>query len=57
MKIKAFTLVEILIVAAIPGILAAVDGTPSGWLSKKEAGEFKINWPGTDSEGINFYGY
>ncbi|MHC4693461.1 MAG: prepilin-type N-terminal cleavage/methylation domain-containing protein [Planctomycetota bacterium] len=35
----------------------AVDGTSSGWLYKKETGEFKINWPGTDSEGVNFYDY
>jgi len=36
---------------------AAVDGTSSGWLYKKETGEFKINWTGTDSEGIAFYDY
>ena len=36
---------------------AAVDGTSSGWLYKKETGEFKINWTGSDSEGINFYDY
>jgi prepilin-type N-terminal cleavage/methylation domain-containing protein len=36
---------------------AAVDGTSSGWLYKKETAEFKINWTGTDSEGINFYDY
>ncbi|MHC4308667.1 MAG: type II secretion system protein [Planctomycetota bacterium] len=35
----------------------AVDGTSSGWLYKKETGEFVINWTGTDSEGINFYDY
>lgn len=35
----------------------AVDGTSSGWLYKKETGEFKINWTGTDSEGVNFYNY
>jgi prepilin-type N-terminal cleavage/methylation domain-containing protein len=35
----------------------AVDGTSSGWLYKKETGEFKINWTGTDSEGVNFYDY
>jgi len=36
---------------------AAVDGTSSGWLYKKETGEFKINWTGTDSEGAAFYDY
>lgn len=35
----------------------AVDGTSSGWLYKKETGEFKINWPGTDSKGVPFYEY
>ena len=36
---------------------AAVDGTSSGWLYKKETGEFKINWTGTDSKGTAFYDY
>lgn len=36
---------------------AAVDGTSSGWLYKKETGKFKINWTGTDSEGTAFYDY
>ena len=35
----------------------AVDGTSSGWLYKKETADFKINWTGTDSEGVNFYDY
>ena len=35
----------------------AVDGTSSGWLYRLVTGEFKINWTGTDSEGINFYDY
>ncbi len=34
-----------------------VDGTSSGWLYKKETGEFKINQTGTDSKGIAFYDY
>jgi general secretion pathway protein G len=34
-----------------------VDGTTSGWLYKKETAEFVINWPGTDSKGVNFYDY
>ena len=57
MKMKAFTLVEILIVAAITGIIAEVDGTSGGWLSKKETGEFKIDRTGTDSKGVNFCDY
>jgi len=36
---------------------AAVDGTTSGWLYKKETSEFKVNWTGTDSEGTAFYDY
>ena len=35
----------------------AVDGTSSGWLYKKETGDFRINWTGTDSEGVSFYDY
>ena len=35
----------------------AVDGTSSGWLYKKETGEFRLNWTGTDSQGIYFYDY
>lgn len=35
----------------------AVNGTSSGWLYKKETGDFKLNWTGTDSEGIYFYDY
>ena len=36
---------------------AAVDGTSSGWLYKKETAEFKINWTGVDSEGVSFDDY
>lgn len=35
----------------------AVDGTSSGWLYRNITGEFKINWTGSDSEGVNFYDY
>jgi len=35
----------------------AADGTSSGWLYKKETGEFKINWTDADSEGTAFYNY
>jgi len=44
-------------VAEATAFSAAVDGTSSGWLYKKETGEFKINWTGTDSEGTAFYDY
>jgi general secretion pathway protein G len=36
---------------------AAADGTSSGWLYKRETGEFKVNWTGNDSGGIPFYNY
>ena len=50
-------LTNIAYVAEGTAFSAAVDGTTSGWLYKKETGEFKINWTGTDSEGVNFYDY
>lgn len=36
---------------------AATDGTSSGWLYKKETGEFRVNWNGTDRSGLAFYNY
>jgi general secretion pathway protein G len=36
---------------------AAVNGTSSGWLYKKETAEVALNWTGTDSEGEAFYNY
>ncbi|MBC8471345.1 MAG: prepilin-type N-terminal cleavage/methylation domain-containing protein [Planctomycetes bacterium] len=36
---------------------AAVDGTSSGWLYKKETAEFKVNWTGNDSEGTAYIDY
>ncbi len=36
---------------------AAVDGTSSGWLYKKETGEIAMNWTGTDSKGAPYYDY
>lgn len=35
----------------------AATGTGSGWLYKKETGEFRLNWTGTDSSGVNYYDY
>jgi len=47
----------IIYVAEATAFSDAVDGTSSGWLYKKETGEFVINWTGTDQQGVNFYDY
>ena len=44
-------------VAEATAFSAAVNGTSSGWLYKKETGEFVINWTGTDKEGVAYYNY
>ena len=44
-------------VAAGGDFAAVADGTSSGWLYKKETGEFRINWKGTDSKGEFLYTY
>lgn len=44
-------------VAAATAFADAVDGTSSGWLYKKETGEFRINWTGNDSQGVAFIDY
>ena len=44
-------------VASGTAFSAAVDGTSSGWLYKKETAEFKINYTGTDSSGVAYYDY
>ena len=36
---------------------AAADGSSSGWLYKKETGEFRVNWTGNDSGGLPFYDF
>jgi general secretion pathway protein G len=36
---------------------AAADGTSSGWLYKKETAEIRLNWTGTDSQGVNYIDY
>lgn len=36
---------------------AAADGTSTGWLYKKETAEIRLNWTGTDGEGINYIDY
>jgi len=36
---------------------AAVDGSSSGWLYKKETAEIGLNMTGTDSKGSNYYDY
>jgi general secretion pathway protein G len=50
-------LTNITYVAEATDFSAAVDGTSSGWLYKKETGEIRINWTGTDQKGENFYDY
>jgi len=47
----------IVYVAEATAFSAAVNGTSSGWLYKKETGEFVINWTGTDKEGVAYYNY
>ena len=47
----------IIYVAEPTAFSAAVDGTSSGWLYKKETGEIVMNWTGNDSEGVPFYSY
>ncbi len=44
-------------VAEATAFSAAVDGTSSGWLYKKETAEIAMNWTGTDSESVNYYDY
>jgi len=44
-------------VAELTAFADAADGTSSGWLYKKETGELRINWTGTDSEGVAFIDY
>ena len=44
-------------VAEATDFSAAVDGTSSGWLYKKETAEIVLNMTGTDSEGVNYYNY
>lgn len=36
---------------------ATTDAEQVGWLYKKETGEFKLNWVGTDSKGVNYTEY
>ena len=44
-------------VAEAAAFSAAVDGTSSGWLYKKETGEIALNWTGTDIKGDPYYDY
>lgn len=44
-------------VASATAFSAAADGTSSGWLYKKETAEFRLNWTGTDGDGVNYYDY
>lgn len=44
-------------VAEATTFLLAADGTSSGWLYKKETGEIRLNYPGTDEDGIAYIEY
>lgn len=44
-------------VAVATEFSAAVDGTSSGWLYKKETGEIVLNYTGADSGGVAYYSY
>ena len=48
---------DISYVAEATAFSTAVDGTSSGWLYKKETGEFRINWTGNDNQGVAFIDY
>jgi general secretion pathway protein G len=50
-------LTNIAYVAQATAFAAAADGSSSGWLYKKETAEFKLNWTGADSDGVNYYDY
>lgn len=47
----------ILYVAEADAFSVEANGTSSGWLYKKETGEFVLNYSGTDGEGVNYYEY
>ena len=44
-------------VAVATAFSAAVDGTSSGWLYKKETAEIVMNWTGTDTAGVAYCNY
>jgi len=44
-------------VAVATAFSAAVNGTSSGWLYKKETAEIAMNWTGTDNTGVAYYNY
>jgi len=44
-------------VAAGTAFSLAVDGTSSGWLYKIETGELRLNWTGTDTDGVAYVDY
>ena len=44
-------------VAVAADFAAAADGTSSGWLYKRETGDIRLNWNGTDTAGANLYEY
>ncbi|MBN2128745.1 MAG: type II secretion system protein [Sedimentisphaerales bacterium] len=48
---------SIIYVPAATEFAVAADGTSSGWLYKKETGEFRLNSKDTDSKGDFYYTY
>ena len=51
------SLSNIVYVPVATAFAAAVDGTSSGWLYKRETAEIRLNWTGADSDGVNYYDY
>ncbi|UCG46354.1 MAG: type II secretion system protein [Phycisphaerales bacterium] len=50
-------LTNIAYVALATDFSTAADGASSGWLYKKETAEFRLNWTGADSDGVNYVDY
>lgn len=48
---------NIIFVAEGTEFSAAADGASSGWLYKKETAEIRLNWTGTDGNGVAYCDY
>lgn len=44
-------------VALAADMATAADGKSSGWLYKRETGEIRVNYAGTDSDGVTYTDY